>query len=244
MQTGSTIFPGERRSYVPLYPSHPFPPELRVAISVLPSGFETLALGCVLSFDTLQVLITATDRTRQNIHALRREQAARRRIRRKYNDFWEACPCFGVLDDNCNVLEKLICLTLVVYCCLAFDDLRSIQNVLRGSRAELSKKIASFKPALEPSVLPEVSRAATDCHIWMWVIAVDSWRVANTFASRQGPPLLPEGAALFAKLMQRYPHVKSLDLLDAIVGQFLWTVELRKSVKIFWERMVREYEGR
>lgn len=245
MATGSTMFPGERRPYSPIYPEHPFPPKLLLAISTLPSGFENLAMNRLLSFDTLQLLFRATDRTRTDIHVLRRKQAERRRMSRPWNDFWEACPAFGMLDDQgCNLLEKLICLTLIVYCCLAFDDVRSVNNVLRGARAELSQKIASLHPPHPPDVLPELARVQLDCHLWMWTVTIDAWRVSSPFSARHGPSLSPDGMHLFRQLLNKYPaQARELAALKHVTAQFLWTAELDRSLDMYWERLAREVTG-
>jgi hypothetical protein len=222
LETGATMFPGERRRYDRRYPSHPFSPELCDMITILPSGFHDLATACALSYDVLPVLYRAAHLTSLSTYNRLELLSKTRRSTRMYNDFWEACPCLAVsvFECNCSMLEKLLCLTLICYSFTAFGA-RSAPSALREPKFELTNKIALYSPK---------SPAEELCVIWMWIVLIDSWRTGNR--------LQPDGFSLLFNLQQRFPRLRYTENVSACGSQFLWTSELERSVKIYWDDLV------
>ena len=222
METGYTMFPGQRRRYAPVYPAYPFSTELWASITGLPLGFQELVTDCVLSFDILPLLSRATFLT----HLSPRERSelliTTRRSAKSYDDFWEACPCMCISDDLCPVLEKLLSLTLICYSFIAFGS-RSYPTTFRGARFEITKKISSFSP---------ISKSEENCLIWMWVIVIDSWRMERRLSA--------DGLSMLLGLQSRFPKMRHVTSITDIANQFLWTSFLTKSVYMYWDDLIRQ----
>jgi hypothetical protein len=222
METGKTMFPGHRREYEQRYPIHPFPSELWSSITKLPAGFQKLVTECVICFDILSILSRLTHISRLGYHNRLEFIKKTRKMGGSHNDFWEACPCLGIVDDLSPDLEQLLSLTMICYSFTAFSS-NYYPSAFRGSRHALTKKISSYAPK---------SQAEEDCLIWMWVIAIDSWRTSSG---------LPQpGLALLFKLQSRLPALRSLSAVNAIVRQFLWPREFSIAANRYWEDLVKK----
>jgi hypothetical protein len=217
MQTGETIFPGQRRQYQPVYPTSPFSKELNALIGRLSPGFQTLVTEQVLSYDILPLLFRATHLARLGPRARDELLNQTRRSSKQYDDFWEACPCLCMPDTSCALLEKLLSLTLVCYSFMAFGS-RSYPTALRGAQFEVTSKIAAYVPQ---------SRTEEDCVIWMWIVIIDSWRM--------GRRLQPNGVALLFSLQARFPALRSVGAAVEVARRFIWTRDLDFSIREHWD---------
>jgi hypothetical protein len=220
MESGETIYPGERRRYKPAYPTDPFSTELYAMITRLPPRLQTLVTEGVLSLNILPLLCRATLLARLSTRGRFELLSKSRRSTKLYDDFWEACPCLCVSDDSCTMLEKLLSLTLVCYSFLAFGS-RSYPTALRGSRFEITKIIGSYSPQ---------SQTEEECLIWMWIVIIDSWRL--------GRRLQPSGISLLFNLQLRFPALRQVSAVTDVANRFIWTDDLNKSVYVYWDDLI------
>ena len=216
METGETMFPGERRPHDPVYPAYPFSPALNAFAATLPSGFQKLVFECVLSNDLLPILSRAVRITRLSDRGRYELLAKTKRTPKEYNDFWEASPCLSILDDSDPIFDTLLSLTLVCYSFIAFES-RSHPTCLRGARSRATRSIPLYTPR---------SEAERKCLIWMWVVVIDSWRM--------GPRLQEGGVSSLCAFQTRFPEYRHVDAVVELGDQFLWTRYLTSSVYLYW----------
>jgi len=219
MEGGDTMFP-ERHRYQPVYPTHPFSIGLCAFVARLPPGFQRLVTEDALSLDILPLLARATHLTRLSDRDRYELLSETRGRPRRYNDFWEACPCLCASDESCSGLEKLLSLTLFCYCYTAFGS-RSYPTPLRGARLKATKKLSSFC---------SMSETEEACLIWMWIVVTDSWRL--------GSQLQANGTSLLFNLQSRFPALRDECAVTGIVSQFLWTRDLNNSVGMYWDDLI------
>lgn len=220
METGETMFPGERRPHDPIYPPYPFSPTMGTFVSKLPQGFQKLVIEGVLSYDILSIIARATYITRLSNRERFELLNTTRRSMKQYNDFWEASPCLSILDDSGPLLETLLSLTLICYSFMAFES-RSYPTPLRGARARATRSIASYSPR---------SEAEEKCLIWMWMIITDSWRM--------GTQLQGGGVSSLRALQVRFPDFRHVNAVAELGTQFLWTKYITNSVHLYWDDLV------
>ncbi|KEF58087.1 uncharacterized protein A1O9_06010 [Exophiala aquamarina CBS 119918] len=220
LDSGKTIFPGERRQHDPELPSHPYSPELCKVIESFPPGFEALALEGVLSYDVIPLVYRAAHLARLSPSARWQLLSTKRRLPGQYNDFAEACPSLAISGRSGSMLEKLIATAILCFAYTGFGS-RTSASALRGSRAELLMNLHLYNPK---------SVAEADCLLWMYVVAVDAWSV--------GSRLQPDGLVLLVKLQEGYPATRSVDAAITMARRFLWTSLLDESVRSYWKDLV------
>ncbi|KIV90978.1 hypothetical protein PV10_05573 [Exophiala mesophila] len=237
MQTGKSIFAYRHLAPKVDYPKLPHDQDtLRLTTTMmLPPGLQTLGQSQRLSTHALVVLARAADYTRRKAKGPRPGWAPQVDSGRRYNDFSEACPALNMPEDPQCKLENLVCTCLIVYCCLAFVEARCIDILVRGARTQLTQRVPGFHPLTSPEDNLECHRAEQQCQIWMWILTVDSWRIVDVPYHQRASALGPPGHALLCKLLQEHPHLCRLEEVEKVVGKFLWTEELRKSLSLYWE---------
>lgn len=208
LPTGITMYPGERREYNPTFVTHPYTPAMQTVIAKLPPGFRELVHEQKLSTDTIVVLSRAADAgLTSSSEAYLKQVAERRRWTRKYNDFWEACPCLGESNENNPPLDKLVTLALMAYVCMAFSPARGNTSIFRGARLVLSK----LCPLYHAESLIE-----RECLIWAYVVAIDAWKIGS------GVNLSAEGIALLSEMRLLFPEVHEKTVLASVLSKFFW----------------------
>lgn len=220
LDSGNTIFPGERRRHNPEFPTHPYSPELCTIIGSFPPGFESLAVEGVLSYDLIPLIYRAAHLARLSSSARWQLLSTKRRLTGKYNDFAEACPALAISGRDGSMLEKLIATTILCFAYTGFGS-RTSASALRGSRAELTMNLQIYNPE---------STAELDCLLWMYVIAIDAWSV--------GSRLQPDGLVLLVKLQEAYPVFRGVDAAIAVAKRFLWTNLLGELVRPYWKDLI------
>jgi len=220
LDSGNTIFAGERRQHNPEIPTHPYSLDLCKIIGSFPPGFESLAIEGLLSYDVIPLVYRAAHLARLSASARWQLLSTKRRLTGKYNDFGEACPALAITGRDGSMLEKLIATAILCFAYTGFGS-RTSTSALRGSRAELAVNLHLYKPE---------SSTELDCLHWLYVIAIDAWSV--------GSRLQPDGLVLLAKLQEAYPVMRSADSAIAMSKRFLWTDLLDESVRSYWKDLI------
>ncbi|KAJ9616911.1 hypothetical protein H2200_000631 [Cladophialophora chaetospira] len=215
-ENGETILPGEGRRYEPIYPTQPGLLNLCLSATKGQLGFHQLVTENALSFSILRILFRAIHITSLNPRGRSELLTKTRQSPKRYNDFWEACPGLRTSDTSVSVFEKLLSLTLICYCYIAFGS-RFPQTHLRASSVEATELIGSYFPK---------TQAEEDCLIWMWIIIIDSWRLGNR--------LQPGGISLLFDLQLRFPAYRHVSAVTDLANRFLWTADLNASVHMYW----------
>ena len=216
-----TVFPDAYPTYVPHYPSYPFNDELAHAVSKLPPGFQLLAQHRKLASDVIDVLIRAVDIEHLNVSRIKsRQHDASSFIARRYSGFWEACPCLQRVDDADGRpdLEKLIVLSLMLYCFHALSPERIATTMYRATRARLTADVSRRLPCSEHEqyVL-----------LWVWMNAVDACR-------RPDGQLLPSGIDVMANLRVSFPDLEWQNLRRHL-KQFFWNNAFEERCAMYWD---------
>lgn len=206
---GTALFPDARPEHIPVYPAFPLSSDLREVFVKLPVGFQSLILKGKISVELIDVLGRAAEASVNGISSITTGDIYNSPIR-KNHDFLEACPTLRLPDDARNIIEKKICLALLMYCANTFTQARSSTSVYLASRTELTRLLSQ---SMESLLLPQED----ECLFWVCVICVDSWR-------KDGPlsPLLPQGLNLL-------PHLKHMGtglLPQNVLQKFFFNEEL------------------
>jgi len=153
--------------------------------------------------------------------------------RRRYDCFSEACPWLLQPDDQVHPLLKPLTLALILWCCNAFVKVRSYTCIYAGCLRALTARLLS--PASRRASTSDIPKNNTmaaderDCLIWIWIVAVDSWRydTANK--------LLPTGENLLVHFESRFPYeYAQVDVLRQVLARFFLTDELRCATETLW----------
>ena len=222
LQAGTpTVFPDAYPTYVPHYPSYPFNSELAHTVSKLPPGFQLLAQHRKLASDVIEVLVRAADMAHLNAPSIKiRQHDASSFTARRYSGFWDACPCLRKADepDGRPDLEKLIVLSLMLYCFHAFNPERIATTIYRASRARLGADVVRRLPCneYEQYVL-----------LWVWMNAVDACRGPDGHLSQMG-------RGLIVGLRLSFPDLKWRDL-QRHLKQFFWNDAFDERCATYWD---------
>ena len=191
---GKTLFSESDTVYEPVYPDLSLESKVAAQVHNLPSGFQRLIEQDRLTADLIEVLsrtVDASDLLEKQGYVVDSNETFKSGPRR-YADFLGACPYLGAASspDDEPPLEKLITLSLILYCCNAFSPARVITVMYGGSRQKVTKDLLRWCTGEEDETEHPVK-------IWIWMTTVDSWRKADN-------TLLPQGRELFKALKKRY----------------------------------------
>jgi hypothetical protein len=213
-ETGKTMFPGQRRVHDPIYPSNPSSMHL---IQSLPIGFRDLFLQRALSYDILPILTRATHFSR--LSARERAELLResRTQKKAFDDFCEACPCLGQYDDKYHPLERLLTMSMMYYIYGAFAP-RAFPTGPGGPTPDLTKRLMLYQ---------STTMAEEACSQWMWILAIDLSCAGSQVPLDKQPSML--------QLQLRYPEFRAVETVLALGTKFLWTREMTKSVRSYWQ---------
>lgn len=238
LKTGSTVFPESRPAYAPIYPSHPLSVDLRLLVSKLPRRFQVLAQRQKLALDVLHVL-SRTVEAEEDLKlygALVERQEMFRSRKRRYQDFWEACPRFGAPDELNPYeewepnFEKLVLFALMLYCMHTFSPIHTISTVYNGARTSLTRNLPRRRKDL---MVP----AQQDCLLWVWMILVNSWRALDQ-------KLLPTGTKLMQELCDTWKDaVRSWHELDTMLRKLCWNERFGRRCNGYWDSMRLDGHG-
>ena len=203
------MYPEERDASEPTLACPSTSRELQNMIRKIPSGFQDLIYQRKLSTNTIVILgRAAVAGITSSNGAYLRQVAKRRQRRRKYNDFWEACPCLGDLNKNSPNLDQVVTLALIVYVCLAFSPAQDNTCMFQDARLVLSETCRQYRVE---------SSSERECLLWSYVIATDAWKTGA------GSDLPIEGKALREQMRLLFPEARERTLLDVILGKFFWS---------------------
>ena len=146
-------------------------------VQSLPLGFRKLAEDGRLSVPTVEVLcrLALYSQDPLLLERLSNDNEA-------LSTFEEACPA---LKSPSMTIEKLLCLTVLVYCGLAFCT--------RWSDLNVSPSLVVRRRVLEIS-LEEMGHVddgtELSCLKWMWLVAIESWREKDDCYTLNGLQML------------------------------------------------------
>ncbi len=227
-----------QKAYTPRYPPTPFSAEFLSLIDAFPDGFRSLALEGILPLGIITIVCRTTvafersggKRTYVPISATENLCQSERR---RYDCFSEACPWLLAPDDQVHPLLKPLTLALMLWCCNAFVVVRSYTCVYAGCLRALTTWLFKSTPkGLSARNIPRdgtITIDEYDCLIWIWIVAIDSWRfdTANK--------LLPTGEELLVRFESRFLfEFAHLDVLEEVLARFFLTGELRGAVRTLW----------
>lgn len=230
LMTGTTLFEGQRRRFSPVYPVAPFSPETQDTIRILPAGYADLVKDGELSQDAIDTLERAVRTELTNFSETRQQERAQRRsVTRRYFDPLEAVPCIITPDCDEIVLEKMICWAMYVCCWFDRVTLRSSLGIYGRARRYITDRLPAFQTT---------KQSVFQCSLWMWIIAIDSWRTPSS-----ANPLLPEGLSLLTIFVQRFPLLSDdWSAIENVVRHFFHTEELLRYWRYSWARLASNVE--
>lgn len=197
-------------------------------IFLIPGGFRALLCEQEISSDVIELLMRAVkvnmdlDSTLQND----RRRAARHESRRYY-DCIEACPVLIAPDSELNVISKMICFSLLLYC-----SLNSPTRVLFGwgkaSQFWLKSKVGQRDPS---------TKAERKFFIWVYMLLIHAYRGGCSSGA-----ISDELRGLLDKLHQQLGENESQKWsnVEAILKDFFWPSQLSKNWKSSWDQLSTE----
>ncbi len=232
LSSPTTLFPDARPAYQPVFLT-------RSAVRSNPSfmkvspGFRHLAEQGKLSIETLNLLV----RVQKMLDATRRRQftPANKHTRdrettfpdfQRHTDFQSAYPCLGAPDSPQPNFEKLVCLTVFLFCVNAFFPVRSNSNLYGASR----QKVCAELPRIDVSQLkePEIR-----CLSWISMVVSDSWRRIDV----SGVVLLPQGIATLTCARRMLPRWElPWEDARADIMPFFWTPAMLETWRTIFEQ--------
>ena len=230
-----------RKPYFLKYPPTPHSTEFLALVDVFPSGFRRLALQGIVPVELITIIVRATLAFRQNSNSstyvpFSATENLCHSERRKYLCFSESCPWLLAPDDETHPILKPLTLALMLWCCNAFVKVRSYTciyaGVLRALTVWLLDSVDRHLSTNDEARDSTVAAGEKDCLLWIWIVAIDSWRFDTS------NKLLPTGKQLLVCFERLFPYeFADADVLQEVLDKFFLTEELRGAVKTLWNEL-------
>lgn len=186
-------------------------------LALLPTGFRDLALAGLLSNQTINILVRASQN--EIPYSLRNTELSNQ------CDFWDyrnACPGLAIPDGpDGPSLERMACLGLIRYCFNITYPARDWECLPHCMNLHLFNRL--------PMVPVPVNLASRRCLLWVWLMGIDSW-------SDQDANLTLEGITLLHYISQKFPETTSWTAwdFDKLGADFFWTDGISKVMHQYW----------
>lgn len=177
-------------------------------VILLPRGFTDLIDADRLSPSTVRLLVRLEEFVPGQPHA---SQAT-------FQSFEDACPC---LKAEQTTFEQLLCLTVMIYCNIAFSQSSiGLQPTLAfGARRNmLIKAMSTFNTNVQ---------VEKNCMLWMFIVSIRSCTDKRGRVSLEGSMLLTEAHRRYTTLT--WPRVESM------LSMFAWNSKLIEHLPQFFE---------
>ncbi|OAP65783.1 hypothetical protein AYL99_01755 [Fonsecaea erecta] len=211
---GDPMFTEDEDTRLIFYPKPPLTAEMRQIVDRIPFGFQQLVQNAVLSVEMVILLgrIAQYQKLAQSEDALT--------CNRRHDNFGEACPSLRTPGLN---LEKYLTFSLLLYSSITFSPKRSLLEachlVFGIPRCLLTKDLPSFFGK---------SPDETKCIVWMWLVLIASWTIANRTKSTSG-------RSLTFQLVERYPELRAWTEVKGLLHDFFSSGVLLESLQHLWE---------
>lgn len=222
-----SAFVNDRRPWRKVYVSSPFSETMLRTLARLPSGFRELILETKLTTDTVDILERAIEKSIcDNNAAQARIREARRYEPRKHEDIICACPIFAEPDDSECLFEKMLCMSLKIFCSINVDTTRSNLISLESNLKFMTSRL----PTVCTTTLAE-----DRCRVWMYLVTIDGYRdgYKRRHVSTTGLTLLAEVTKLLPKLA-----ITSWEALEGLLNSFFWTKGFSEFWRDRWDQIV------
>ncbi|KIY01689.1 uncharacterized protein Z520_01826 [Fonsecaea multimorphosa CBS 102226] len=215
---GDPMFAEHKTARIVFCPKPPFTAEIRKIIDRIPPGFQRLAQNGIFSMDMIILLERIAHYQKLG---LTDKSSARPR---RHNDFDEACPSLRIPGPN---LERYLSFSLLLYSSITFSPKRTLLEachlVFGIPRSLLTKELTLFSGS---------SPDETKCLMWMWLVLIASWTVANRTRSSSG-------TSLSLQLVKKYPELRPWTGVKDILQEFFASEALLEPLEPLW----RDYIG-
>lgn len=208
------------------YPSHPFPPSLAKEVSKFPSGFRELALQSALGIDILHIISRISNYMTSKSRAFEINTAVRTVPAGAVPDIFDTCAILQTSAANGHMVERNICLAIILFAYNVYSMVRDATTVYRGSRLALTRTLPATKYA---------NRTERDCLIWIYMVTVESWRA--------GEILAPQGRELLGLMLDRFDEAAEWTKLQVVMRNFFWYEPLAHQWKLCWQQRPRQQKA-
>lgn len=204
------------------YPPFPLPSSLQWQVDWLPQGFRQLANIGAIATSNLCVLFRIynvqldlqkdTMHTRLNTYPLNGNS--------DYRTLLDACPVLKMPDGDDTIFQKILCWTLLIYSMVYLGNANAVSPLPLSARQDLTNSL--FKLPQQQILVME------ECVLWMWHIAVRSWR-------RRNGQLEGAGEALEQAQNQRFMHWYSNGRAEQVLESFSWGLHVCGQSQSCWK---------
>ena len=215
------MFPRDKKTNTRPYPRHPFAPEFAATLSKFPPGFRELTLQCAIGMDLINIIDRVADYMNAKIDPSR--ATSRRHTGKEVApDIFDTCTILGASSSQGHMIERNICLAIILFAYSVYSTTRDSTTVFRGARQALTRTLPSTHYS---------THTERCCLIWIYMIAIEAWH-----GDVRGST---EAESLFNQLFDRFHESLSWPRVEASLNQFFWYEPLAKRWKMCWEEGVQ-----
>lgn len=201
------------------YPSHPFPSSIATEIAHFPLGFRELALQSSLGLDVLHIISRVSRYMASKNQTSEITAVVRTVPEGTAPDIFDTCAILQTSVESGHIVERNICLAIVLFAYNVYSKIRDSTTIYRGSRQALARTLPDMDYA---------SNIERECLMWIYMVTIESWRNGHT--------LEPQGRELLRNMQTRFPEARSWSTLDPVLQKFFWYGPLASQWKICTEQ--------
>lgn len=207
-------------TFKPDYPSLPLVGDWADLVGTLPLGFQKLARSGRLSCQIMGLLGRSQEMidafANGTLNAWVDADGGRRPLEHR-----ESLPFLDSRNSEGVTLEQMICYGIFVLTSRLVNPKKpAIWSIpATGGRAQITQQALNC---------PTDSNAEKHCLIWIWLIGIDAWGIANA-------TMPVRGQILMEQLKARFPEAANWRHLSRVVKEFFWTDDLEEACKLYWD---------
>ncbi|KAJ9609407.1 hypothetical protein H2200_005734 [Cladophialophora chaetospira] len=198
------------------YPTHPFPPALSKALSVLPPGFSDMALKTLLSYPVLKLLYQMTKIIEKGPAEFPKDTSIAVEMMRLS------------MESNATALEKAVVTLSFVFGRLLTDKTTKENRINSSTRTYRSMK--EPLSALAKSIFGYEESAGQDFVAWAVFLLASVQEDHGLSRALQH--------ATLARLLTSVPTVRKLEVFKGMLGRLFWHEGLIPQAETIWKRMI------
>ena len=222
LETGSgLIFPRDRKTSHRPYPKHPFAPEFAASLSKFPPGFRELTLQCAIGMDVVHIIDRVADYMTSKVDPSKATSQPHTG-KTPAPDIFDTCTILGASSSQGHMIERNICLAIILFAYSVYSTTRDSTTVFRGARQALTRTLPSTHYS---------THTERCCLIWIYMIAIEAWHGNVREAT--------EMQALLKQMLDRFPESLSWPSVEAALEQFFWYEPLARRWRMCWEEGIQ-----
>ena len=216
------IFPRDSRKIARPYLSNPVRPTMLATISKFPQGFQEMALQAIIGLDIVHIIDRICDYMSSKIDPSKISSQVHSDADKDIPDIFDTCTVLQTSSGNGHLIERNICLAVILFAYNIYSMVRDSTTVYRGARQALTTTLPSTHYS---------NQIERECLIWIYMTTIESWR--------NGEGLATKGKELMQLMLSRFAEAASWPTLDFVLRRFFWFEPLARQWYKCWEEGMR-----